>query len=62
MAALIGIDELEDYLELNDPEVIEAIAEGRADYLAGRTRPAEELLRELREEEVRESQSEATVP
>ena len=47
VAALIGIDELEDYLELNDPEVIEAITEGRTDYLAGRTRPAEELLREL---------------
>ena len=61
VAALIGIDEFEDYLELNDPEVIEAIAESREDSLAGRTRPAEELLRELQEEEKRERQSEASV-
>jgi hypothetical protein len=42
VAALIDIDEFEDYLELNDPEVRAAIAEGWEDYLAGRTRPAEE--------------------
>ncbi len=61
VAALIDIDEFEDYLELNDPEVSEAIAEGRKEYLAGKSRPAEELLRELKEEEERERQSHATV-
>ncbi|MCE3248643.1 MAG: Antitoxin Phd YefM, type toxin-antitoxin system [Microvirga sp.] len=58
VAALIAIDELEDYLELNDPEVRAAIAEGREEYLAGKSRPAEELLRELEEEEERERQPE----
>ena len=58
IAALIGIDELEDYLELNDPEVKKGIAESRENYLAGRSRPAQELLRELEEEEKRERQSE----
>jgi prevent-host-death family protein len=62
VAALIGIDEFEDYLELNDPEVNKAIAESREEYLAGKSRPAEELLREFREEDERERQSQATVP
>ncbi len=62
VAVLIGIDEFEDYLELNDPEVNKAIAESRQEYLAGKSRPAEELLRELREDEERARQSEATVP
>ena len=57
-AALIDIDEFEDYLELNDPEVSAAIAEGREEYLAGKSRPAEELLRELETEEERERQPE----
>jgi prevent-host-death family protein len=38
MAALMDVDEFEDYLELHDPEVNEAIAERRTDYLAGRSR------------------------
>ena len=62
VAVLIDIDEFEDYLELQDPEVNKAIAESRQDYLAGKSRPAEELLRELEEEEERERQSESTVP
>ena len=61
VAALIGIDEFEDYLELSDPEVNAAIAESREDSLAGRTRPARELLRELEEEEERERRLERTV-
>jgi antitoxin (DNA-binding transcriptional repressor) of toxin-antitoxin stability system len=61
VAVLIGIDEFEDYLELNDPEVNKAIAESREEYLAGKSRPAEELLRELREDEERERRSEESV-
>lgn len=48
---VIGImdaDELEDYLELQDPKVNRQIALSNADVRAGRTRPAEELLAELR--------------
>jgi prevent-host-death family protein len=59
VAALIAIDELEDYLELNDPEVRAAIAEGRQEHLAGKSRPAEELLRELEAEAERERQPES---
>jgi hypothetical protein len=56
VAALMDIDEFEDYLELHDPEVTKAISESREEYLAGKSRPAEELLRELEEEEERERQ------
>jgi hypothetical protein len=48
---VIGImdaDELEDYLELQDPKVKRQIALSNADIQAGRTRPAEELLADLR--------------
>jgi prevent-host-death family protein len=61
VAVLMDIDEFEDYLELQDPEVNAIIAEGRGDYLAGKSRPAEELLRELEEEEAREREAEKTV-
>jgi len=49
VAALMDIDEFEDYLDLQDPVVQEAIRKGRKEYLAGKARPAGELLRELRE-------------
>ena len=62
VAALIDIDEFEDYLELQDPEVNKAISASRKEYLAGQSRPAEELLRELEEEEERERQPASTVP
>jgi PHD/YefM family antitoxin component YafN of YafNO toxin-antitoxin module len=47
---VIGImdaDELEDYLELQNPNVREQIAESNEDVKAGRTRPAAELAAEL---------------
>jgi PHD/YefM family antitoxin component YafN of YafNO toxin-antitoxin module len=50
-APLIGImdaDELEDYLELRDPVVQRHIRESNEDVRAGRTRPAEQLLAEIR--------------
>lgn len=58
VAAIMDIDEFEDYLELQDPEVSRIIVEGTKEYLAGKSRPAEELLAELEEEE-RESAAEA---
>ena len=49
VAAIMDIDEFEDYLELQDPKVRAIIKKGRQEYLAGKSRPAEELLRELRQ-------------
>jgi PHD/YefM family antitoxin component YafN of YafNO toxin-antitoxin module len=48
VVGLMDADELEDYLELRDPTVMEFIAESRKDYIAGHTRPAEELLAQLK--------------
>ena len=50
---VIGImdaDELEDYLECQDPTAKEFISKSHEQYLAGRSRPAEQLLAELRQE------------
>ena len=47
VAGLMDIDAFEDYLELQDPKVRALIAEGRREYLAGKSRPARELLRSL---------------
>lgn len=48
VAGLIDIDEMEDYLETHDPKIREHIRKSYQDYLAGKHRPAEELLKELR--------------
>jgi AbrB family looped-hinge helix DNA binding protein len=40
-------EEREDYLEVHDSAVQEAISESNADIAAGRTKPAAELLRRL---------------
>ena len=47
VAGIMDIDEFEDYLELQDPKVRAIIKKSRQEYLAGKSRPAEELLREL---------------
>jgi len=44
----------EDYLELQDPTVREHIRTSHEEHLTGKSRPAEEFLRELREEAVRQ--------
>jgi PHD/YefM family antitoxin component YafN of YafNO toxin-antitoxin module len=44
VAGIMGADELEDYLELQDPKARGAIAASNADIAAGRTRPAGDLL------------------
>ena len=49
IAGMMDIDEFEDYLELQDPKVRAIIQKGRQEYLAGKSRPAEELLRELQD-------------
>ena len=48
IATIMAADELEDYLELHNPQVQRAIAQSNRDIKAGRTRPAEDLLAELR--------------
>ena len=50
VAGIMGADELEDYLEVHDPKVQRFIQKSHQEYLAGRTRPAEEFLAELRTE------------
>jgi PHD/YefM family antitoxin component YafN of YafNO toxin-antitoxin module len=47
IAGIMDIDEFEDYLELQNPKVRAIIAKGRQEYLAGKSRPAEDLLHEL---------------
>ncbi|MBI2371290.1 MAG: type II toxin-antitoxin system Phd/YefM family antitoxin [Deltaproteobacteria bacterium] len=48
VAAILDIDEFEDYLELQDPKVREHIRKSNEEYLAGKGRPAEGFLAELR--------------
>ena len=50
VAGLLDIDEFEDYLELQDPKLRTHIRKSNEEYLAGNSRPAEELLDELRRE------------
>ena len=45
VVGIMGADELEDYLELQDPKARGAIAASNADIAAGLTKPAEDLLR-----------------
>ena len=47
VAGIIGADELEDYLELRDPQIREHIRRSHAEFLAGKSRPAEALLAEI---------------
>src|SRR6266576_888454 len=49
IAGIMDVDEFEDYLELQDPKVRAMIARGRHEYLAGKSRPAEDLLRQLQD-------------
>lgn len=50
VAGIMDVDELEDYLELQDPKIREHIHKSNEEYLAGKSRPAEEFLAELEEE------------
>lgn len=53
VAGLMDIDEFEDYLELRDPKVREHIRKSYQEYLAGKSRPADEFLEQLRQEAIR---------
>ena len=48
VAGLLDIDEVEDYLELKDLAVRQHIRKSHEEYLAGKSRPAAQLLDELR--------------
>jgi PHD/YefM family antitoxin component YafN of YafNO toxin-antitoxin module len=50
VAGIMDADELEDYLELRDPEMQEQIRQGYQEYLDGKTRPIEEFLAEVEAE------------
>ena len=43
----MNIDEFEDYLELQDSKIRAHIAQSRKEFLAGKSRPFEEFLKEL---------------
>ena len=47
IAAIMDIDEFEDYLELQDPKIREHIRKSNAEYQTGKSRPAAEFLAEL---------------
>jgi len=47
LAGVMDIDEFEDHLELQDPRVRAHIAKSRQEFLAGKNRPADKLLKEL---------------
>jgi len=49
IAGVMDVHEFEDYLELRDPKVREHIRKSNQEYLAGKSRPAEEFLQELRQ-------------
>ena len=48
VAGIIGVDELEDYLELQDPKLKKQITEGYAAYEQGGTRDFNDFLGELK--------------
>lgn len=47
VAGLMDIDELEDYLELQDPKVRRHIKKSTEEYLTGKSRPMDEYLAEV---------------
>ena len=56
IAGLMDIDEFEDYLEQQDASVQAAIEASDAEYTAGKSRPARELLSELAAEKPKKTQ------
>ena len=47
VAGIMDADELEDYLEIHNPQVQAQIARSTQAYLAGKSRPVREFLAEL---------------
>lgn len=56
VAGIMDADELEDYLELQDPKVRRFIQKSNEDIRRGKTRPAEALLAELQKASSRRAQ------
>jgi len=50
IAGIMNIEEFEDYLELQNPELKNQIAEGYAAYRRGDVKPARDFLNELKSE------------
>lgn len=50
VAGIMGADEMEDYLEVQDPKVREHIRTSHEEFLAGKHRAAGDLLPELKRE------------
>ena len=48
IADIMDIDDMEDWLEVQDPKMQKQIAEGYKEYRQGRTRPLDEFLSEER--------------
>jgi hypothetical protein len=46
----MDVDDLEDWLELQDPKMQKQIEEGYREYREGKARPAREFLAELKRE------------
>lgn len=55
VAGLMDIDEFEDYLERQDPKIRALIRTSNKQYLAGKSRPATEFLKTLRQEEAKKA-------
>jgi len=53
IAGIMGADEMEDYLELQDPKVREHIRSSHEEFLAGKHMAAEDVLAELRRQRKR---------
>ena len=51
VAGILGVADMEDWLELQDPRVKKQIAESYQEYRDGKARPAREFLAELEGEE-----------
>jgi antitoxin (DNA-binding transcriptional repressor) of toxin-antitoxin stability system len=47
VAGIMNVDDMEDYLELQDESLKEQIKTGYQDYLGGRTRDVRDFLKEL---------------
>jgi hypothetical protein len=58
---VMSADELEDYLELQDPKVKRHIEKSTQDFRAGKGRPAREFLAELQETSQKKSKRRAKV-
>ena len=59
LVGIMDIDELEDYLELHDPNLKRQIAEGYAAYKRGDVRDAVDFLNELKAEAGKKKKSRA---